>query len=59
MKLNIQYIIYFLGVVVLGLLYVPIKSALGSKWLFLFSVIAYLFSLRFIGAWVARKFETK
>jgi hypothetical protein len=59
MKINSQIIIYWLGLAVLGLFFYPIRVALGGKWLFLFSAIAYLFALRFLGALVAKLIARK
>ena len=47
-----QFVVYLLGVAVLGFFYETIKGALGSQWLFVVGVACYLFALRFIGAWV-------
>jgi hypothetical protein len=52
MKLSPQFIIYLVGVAVLGLFYGPVKSALGGEWLFVLSVVGYLFALRLLGVWV-------
>lgn len=53
MNLNVQFVIYLLGIVLLGLFYAPVKAALGGQWLFLLSVIGYLLVLRFLGVLVA------
>jgi hypothetical protein len=49
-----QSVVYFVGVVALGLFYEPIKSALGGRWLFILSVVGYLLALRLIGFWVVK-----
>lgn len=54
MKLSPQFIVYLVGVVALGLLYAPVKSALGGQWLFLLSVVGYLWALRLVGVWAAK-----
>jgi VIT1/CCC1 family predicted Fe2+/Mn2+ transporter len=54
MKQNPQFIVYLVGVVMLGLFYAPLKSALGGQWLFLLSVVGYLLALRLLGVWVAK-----
>ena len=54
MKPSPQFIVYLVGVAALGLLYAPVKSALGGQWLFLLSVVGYLLALRRVGVWVAR-----
>lgn len=54
MKPSLQFIIYVLGLIPLGLFYEPIKEALGGRWLFLAFGVAYLVGLRLIGSLVAR-----
>ena len=54
MKQNPQFIVYLVGVVLLGLFYAPVKSALGGQWLFLLSVVGYLLALRLLAAWVGK-----
>ena len=54
MKQNPQFIVYLVGVVLLGLFYAPVKTALGGQWLFLLSVVGYLLALRLFAAWVAK-----
>ena len=54
MKPSPQFIVYLVGVAVLGLFYTPVKSALGGQWLFLLSVVGYLLALRLLGGWVAK-----
>ena len=51
---NAQFIVYLVGIVLLGLFYAPLKSALGGQWLFLLSVVGYLLALRLLGLWVAK-----
>lgn len=54
MKPSPQYIVYLLGIIVLGLFYEPIKTSLGGQWLFFVSVVGYLLALRLLSAWVAK-----
>ncbi len=54
MKPGPQFIIYLVGVLLLGLAYAPVKSALGSELLFLGCAVAYLLGLRLLGGFVAR-----
>ena len=54
MKASRQFLIYLVGILVLGVFYGPVKSALGSQWLFLLAVVGYLSALRLLGVWVAR-----
>ena len=54
MNLNVQFVIYLVGIVLLGLLYAPVKDVLGGQWLFLFAVIGYLLALRLLGVWVTK-----
>jgi hypothetical protein len=54
MRPSPQFIIYLVGVAVLGLLFAPVKAALGGRWLFLLSVVGYLVALRLLGVWVAK-----
>jgi hypothetical protein len=62
MRQRPQSIVYLVGVILLGLFYGPVKSALGGQWLFLLAVVCYLLALRLLGAWVAkvrRQWEAK
>jgi hypothetical protein len=54
MKPSPQFIVYMVGIALLGLFYGPVKAALGGEWLFLVGVICYLLALRLVGNWVAR-----
>lgn len=54
MKPSPQFIVYLVGIVVLGIFYAPLKSVLGEQWLFLTSVGGYLLALRLLGVWVAK-----
>jgi len=54
MRQNPQFIVYLVGVFLLGLFYGPVKSALGGQWLFLLAVVSYLLALRLLGAWAAK-----
>ncbi|MDO9332911.1 MAG: hypothetical protein Q7T57_00090 [Dehalococcoidales bacterium] len=59
MKPAPEYIVYVVGLLPLGLGYDTIKSALGSQWLFLLCVLAYLVALRLLGVYVARRSRAK
>ena len=54
MKPSPQFIVYLVGIALLGFFYAPVKSALGGQWLFVLSVIGYLVALRLLGVWVAK-----
>ena len=54
MRQNPQFIVYLIGIVLLGLFYGPVKSALGGEWLFLLAGVSYLLALRLLGAWIAK-----
>ena len=54
MKPSPQFIVYLVGVSVLGLVYTPLKAALGGQWLFLLCVVGYLLALRLLAAWVVK-----
>lgn len=54
MKPSRQFIVYLVGVVLLGLLYEPVKAALGGQWLFVGCVFAYLLALRLLGNLIAK-----
>lgn len=54
MRQRPQFIVYLVGVILLGLFYGPAKSALGGEWLFLLAVVGYLLALRLLGAWAAK-----
>ncbi|MFG6458639.1 hypothetical protein [Roseateles sp. BYS96W] len=55
MKASPQFIVYLVGVGLLGLLYEPVKSALGGQWLFVGCVLAYLVALRLLGTLIAKR----
>lgn len=54
MRQNPQFIVYLVGIFLLGLFYGPVKSALGGQWLFFLAVVSYLLALRLVGAWAAK-----
>jgi hypothetical protein len=54
MKPSSQFVIYVVGVVLLGLFYAPLKAALGGEWLFLLCVVGYLLALRLLGVCVTK-----
>lgn len=54
-----EFVVYLAGVALLGLLYEPVKRALGGGGLFALSAIAYLLVLRLLGWLVARAWNTK
>jgi hypothetical protein len=49
-----QFTVYLVGVALLGLLYEPVKSALGGQWLFVGCVFAYLVALRLLGTLITK-----
>ena len=55
----LEYVVYLLGVVMLGLFYGPAKSALGSGVTFVAAVVTYLVALRILGRSVARLVERR
>jgi hypothetical protein len=52
-------IVYLLGVVLFGLLYFPLRRAVGNDVVFLMAALAYLIALRFIGWLWERTAERK
>lgn len=54
MKPSRPFIVYLVGVALLGLLYEPVKAALGGQWLFVGCVFAYLLALRLLGNLIAK-----
>jgi hypothetical protein len=54
MKPSRQFIVYLIGVCLLGLFYQPVKAALGGDWLFVVCVFAYLVVLRLLGKLVTK-----
>ena len=54
MRQNPQFIVYLVGIFLLGVFYGPVKSALGGQWLFLITVVGYLLALRLLGVWAAK-----
>jgi hypothetical protein len=55
MKASPQFIVYLVGVALLGLFYEPVKSALGGQWLFVGCVLAYLVAPRLLGTLIAKR----
>ena len=51
-----NYIIYFIGVMVLGLVYHPVKTKVDDTW-FVVICVTYLLVLRSLGTWVERHFN--
>jgi hypothetical protein len=49
MKRNIEFIVYLVGIVLLGLFYVPLKSLLGGGVWFVTVLVVLLLALRGIG----------
>lgn len=53
----VQLLVYFVGVIVLGLFYEQVKTATGGGPLFVALAIAYLVVVRVVGHFVARRFD--
>lgn len=47
------FVVYLCGIVLLGLLYEPVKAAAPNTWTFVVGVFLYLFLLRGIGVLLA------
>ena len=58
MKANIKFIIYLIGVAILGFAYYPLKSAL-SDWLFVAAAISYLLILRLLAEYTHKRVAGK
>jgi uncharacterized protein (DUF983 family) len=54
MKSNAKIIIYIAGVILLGLIYYPLKTELPS-WLFVLVAIIYLITLRLVAEYINNK----
>lgn len=54
MKPSRQFVLYLVGVALLGLLYEPVQAALGGQRLFVGCVLAYLVALRLLGNLIAK-----
>ena len=54
MKQNIEHIVYLIGILLLGVFYEPIKSALGRGIWFLVGAIVMLIALRGVAVLVKR-----
>lgn len=53
--MRIEFTVYLVGVILLGLVYEPVKHALGGRWLFLGVVTLYALMLRLVGAWLSER----
>ena len=54
-KVNPSFYVYLVGIILLGLTYEIVKSALGGEVLFVCVVVIYLSVLRLIGDFISRK----
>lgn len=52
---NVEFVIYLAGVMLFGLVYYPLKAAIGSPWLFVVIALAWIAVVRLAGAFVRRK----
>ena len=59
MKPSPQFIIYLVGVILLGFFYEQVNSAIGNHWLFFGGLIAYLVALRVLGAAIAKSISVR
>jgi hypothetical protein len=57
-RLNPSYVVYILGIAILGLSYYIIKDALGAP-LFAFVTIIYLICLRLVGYFLDNRIKQK
>lgn len=48
-KLDIQYIVYLVGIIGFGAFYYELKAEFENQWIFVGAAVAYLASIRFIG----------
>ena len=56
MTRHIEFLVYLIGIVLLGLFYAKLKQAFSSQLLFAGLGVAYLVLLRFIGRALARRY---
>jgi hypothetical protein len=49
-KDNVEGLVYFVGVILLGLFYYQLKRVIQPEWLFVVVAITWLLVLRFVGA---------
>ena len=56
-SINPSFIIYIVGVILLGLFYGEVKQSLGGKLLFFVCVVVYLLALRLIAELVSKKWK--
>jgi len=56
-SINPSFVIYIVGVILLGLFYGEVKQSLGGKLLFFVSIVAYLFALRLIAEFISKKWK--
>jgi len=54
-----EFAVYIFGVIVLGIFYAPVESALGGGVLFVLAVVVYLLMLRLIGYGLRRYLQAK
>ena len=54
-----EFAVYLVGVIVLGIFYAPVKSALDGGVLFVLAVVAYLLVVRMIGYGLRRYLQAR
>ena len=56
-NINPSFIVYIVGVMLLGLFYGEVKQSLGGELLFFVCVVAYLLALRLIADFISKKWK--
>lgn len=59
MKSRIEFVIYLVGIVLLGVFYAPLKTWFGEGPWFMLALLAYILALRGSGVLVRRAMERK
>ena len=57
--MNPSFYVYLMGIILLGLTYEIVKSALGGEVLFVCAVVIYLWVLRLIGDFISMKWHER
>lgn len=52
---NVEFVIYWAGMMLFGIFYYPLKTAVGSPWLFVVIALAWIAVVRLAGTFVRRK----
>jgi len=52
--MSTQFLVYLVGVVILGIFYAPLKSATGGGVWFVLCAVIYLFFVRIVGHFISK-----